>query len=145
VYEFVATTVWSTGDANCMTKSASRPRKRSATSSLPTELTVAIKAASDKKALDVALLDLRKAAAFTDFFLICTGATTRQVHAIADAVQEALSKEGTKPSVVEGENRADWVLIDYFDFVVHVFTPTTRDFYALERLWGDAQRMEIPA
>jgi hypothetical protein len=69
----------------------------------------------------------------------------RQVQAIADAVREALAKQGTKPSLVEGADRGEWILIDYFDFIVHVFTPATREFYGLERLWGDAERIEIPA
>lgn len=128
-----------------MTKSPSRPRKRSASAPPSTELALAVAAATDKKALDLIVLDLRKASAFTDYFLICTGANSRQVQAIADAVQEALGKRGVKPSIVEGEGKADWVLIDYFDFVVHVFTPSTRDFYGLERLWGDAERIEISA
>ncbi len=91
------------------------------------------------------MLDLRKASAFTDFFVICTGANVRQVQAIADAVQQALSQAGTKPALVEGYDRAEWVLIDYFDFIFHVFTPATREFYALERLWGDAERIEVSA
>ena len=70
---------------------------------------------------------------------------SRQVQALADGIEQALSKEGTKPSLVEGRSHAEWILIDYFDFIVHIFTPATRDFYALERLWGDAQRVEIPA
>jgi ribosome-associated protein len=125
-----------------MKKTTSRRRIRPTTPSLPAEVARAVSAAADKKAIDLVVLDLRKASAFTDFFVICTGATNRQVQAIADGVQEALAKAGTKPSLVEGLERADWVLIDYFDFVVHVFTPSTRDFYALERLWGDAERIE---
>ena len=128
-----------------MSKSTRRPRKRASSSSLSTELTVAITAALDKKAMDVVVLDLRNGSAFTDFFVICTGATGRQVQAIAQAVEDALSKKGTKPALVEGMNRAEWVLLDYFDFIVHVFTPATREFYGLERLWGDAERVEIPA
>jgi ribosome-associated protein len=112
---------------------------------LPAEVTVGLNAALDKKALDLVVLDLRKASAFTDFFIICTGATTRQVHAIADGIEEALASKGTKPALIEGTDRAEWVLLDYFDFVVHVFTPSTREFYGLERLWGDAERVEIPA
>jgi ribosome-associated protein len=108
-------------------------------------MTLAITAALEKKALSVVVLDLRKASAFTDYFVICTGASTRQVEAIADAVQGALSRIGTKPALVEGVGRSEWVLIDYFDFIVHVFTPATREFYALERLWGDAERIEVPA
>ena len=126
-----------------MTKTPSRSRKRAPRPS--TELALAAAAAHDKKAIDLVVLDLRKASAFTDYFVICTGATTRQVQAIADAVQESLARKGVKPSVVEGESRGDWILIDYFDFVVHIFTPATRGFYELERLWGDAERVEVSA
>jgi ribosome-associated protein len=123
-----------------------RPRKRSATSSpLSTELTHAITAALEKKAMDVVVLDLRKASAFTDFFVICTGGNARQIEAIADAVQVTLARQGTKPALVEGLKRSEWVLIDYFDFIVHIFSPTTREFYGLERLWGDAERVEVSA
>jgi ribosome-associated protein len=122
-----------------------RARKRPATPPLSSELTVAITAALDKKAIDVVVLDLRKASAFTDFFVICTGSNVRQVQAIADAVQSALGRIGTKPALVEGLGRAEWVLIDYFDFIVHIFTPGTREFYGLERLWGDAERVEVSA
>ena len=92
------------------------------------------------------MLDLRKASAFTDFFVdLHRRRTSRQVQAIADAIQEALGKTGTKPALVEGYGRGEWVLIDYFDFIVHVFTPATREFYGLERLWGDAERVEVSA
>jgi ribosome-associated protein len=128
-----------------MKKAVRRPRKASSTSIPSTELSVVVSAANDKKALDLTVLDLRKGLAFTDFFVICTGANSRQVHAIADGIQDALRKKGTKPALVEGVRRGEWILIDYFDFVVHVFTPATREFYGLERLWGDAERIEIPA
>ena len=122
-----------------------RPRKRPPTPTLSSELTLAITAALEKKAIDVVVLDLRKASAFTDFFVICTGGNVRQVQAIAEAVQAALAQTGTKPALVEGLGRAEWVLIDYFDFIVHIFTPTNREFYSLERLWGDAERVEVSA
>jgi len=128
-----------------MKKPERKPRKRPASPRLSTELTLGIAAALEKKAADVLVLDLRKASAFTDFFVICTGQNVRQVHAIADAVQEALGKRGVKPAIVEGKGRAEWVLIDYFDFIFHVFTPGSRDFYGLERLWGDAERIEVSA
>ena len=91
------------------------------------------------------VLDLRDGTAFTDFFLICSGQNARNVHAIVDAIEEALRTGETqrKPSHVEGYPASDWVLLDYFDFIVHVFTPETREFYALERLWGNAERIEI--
>jgi ribosome-associated protein len=122
-----------------------RPRKRAVTPSLSQELTLGIAAALEKKADDVVVLDLRKASAFTDFFVIATGNNVRQVHAIADAIQAALGKRGVKPALVEGVGRGEWVLIDYFDFIFHVFTPATREFYGLERLWGDAERVEVSA
>jgi ribosome-associated protein len=125
-----------------MTQPERRPRKPSSPR-LPAELKLAIAAAFDKKALDVVVLDLRKASAFTDFFVICTGTNVRQVQAIADGVEDALRHNGLKPALTEGYERGHWVLIDYFDFIVHVFVPATRDFYSLERLWGDAKRIEI--
>lgn len=122
-----------------------RPRKRSASTGLSKELTLGIAAALDKKATDIVVLDLRKGSAFTDFFVICTGANARQVQAIAEAVQTAIGRTGARPALVEGLARAEWVLMDYFDFIVHVFTPATREFYGLERLWGDAERVEVSA
>jgi ribosome-associated protein len=128
-----------------MKKTPKRPRKRPATARLSSDLTAGIAAALEKKALDMTVLDLRKASAFTDFFVICTGSNIRQVQAIADAVEQSLGRLGTKPALVEGYERAEWILIDYFDFIFHVFTPATREFYALERLWGDAERIEVSA
>ena len=112
---------------------------------IPDDVRAAVDAALDRKATRVTLMDLRGAGAFTDFFVICTGANTRQVQAIADAVQAALAKKGSKPALVEGADRAEWVLVDYFDFVFHIFTPATREFYGLERLWGDAEKVDVPS
>jgi ribosome-associated protein len=111
---------------------------------LPGAVARAIQAARDKKALDMVALDLRHLSSFTDFFVICSGQNVRQVQAIADAVEEALRKEQVRPAHVEGFARADWVLLDYFDFVVHVFSTERRAFYALERLWGSAERIALP-
>ena len=105
----------------------------------------ALKAADGKKAVDLVVLDLRKAAGFTDFFVMASGTNTRQVRAIADGVMEALAQDGVKPAHVEGYDRSEWILLDYFDFVVHVFAPETRAFYGLERLWGNADRIEVAA
>ena len=110
---------------------------------LPNQIAAAIEAAQGRKAANVIVLDLRKTAAFTDYFLICTGANARQVHAIADAVEEALKAKKIRPTHVEGYQRAEWILLDYFDFVVHVFSTHARQFYGLENLWGDATRIEI--
>ena len=120
-----------------------KAEKRRKTTRLPRQLELAIRAAEDKKAVDMVVLDLRKAAGFTDYFVICSGTNSRQVRAIADAAIEALSAEGAKPAHVEGYERSEWILLDYFDFIVHIFAPETRQFYGLERLWGNAERIEI--
>ena len=118
-------------------------RKRAAPK-LPAAVVAAVRAARDKKAEDVVVLDLRKAGGFTDFFVICTGANTRQIAAIADAVRETLKKEeDERPALSEGLDRSEWILLDYFNFVVHVFSRECRAFYGLERLWGNAERLEF--
>jgi ribosome-associated protein len=110
---------------------------------LTSEVARAVRAALDKKAMDVVVLDLRGTPAFTDFFVLCSGQNARQVKAIADSVEESLRGMRLRPSHIEGYERAEWVLMDFFSFIVHVFSPSTREFYALERLWGDAERIEI--
>ena len=100
-------------------------------------------AALDKKAADVVVLDLRSADAFTDYFVICSGQSPRQVKAIADSVEETLREARIRPAHIEGYERAEWVLLDYFDFIVHVFNRETRLFYALDRLWGSAPRLTL--
>jgi ribosome-associated protein len=115
--------------------------KRRAAPKLPKEVAGVVRAALDKKAEDVVVLDLRKAGGFTDYFVICTGANTRQIAAISDAVRETLKKEfDERPALLEGIDRSEWILLDYFDFVVHVFSRECRAFYGLERLWGNAER-----
>ncbi len=103
----------------------------------------AVKAALDKKAEDAVLLDLRRAAAFTDYFLLLSGTNPKQLVAIADAVLDALKAAGRRPDHVEGYPRQEWILLDYGTFVVHIFTPRSRGFYDLERLWGAATRVEL--
>lgn len=98
----------------------------------------AVSAAEDRKAVDLKVLHLQKISDFTDYFMICSGTSERQVQAIADAVQEKLREGRVRPLHVEGYNRGQWVLIDYGDLVVHVFQEEPRRHYALERLWGDA-------
>ena len=124
-------------------KSDAGPTKQKSTR-LPKALDVAIEAARDKKASGVVVLDLKKAGAFTDYFVICSASNPRQVQAIADAIEEALKQQKQRPSLVEGYARAEWILLDYFDFVVHVFSKHARDFYGLDRLWGSATRIEFP-
>lgn len=120
-----------------------RKRPTTAKKRLPGEVAKAVKAALDKKASDVVVLDLRNTPAFTDFFILCSGANNRQVKAIADAVEEALKAAKIRPAHVEGYDKAEWILMDYFSFIVHVFSPQMRLFYSLERLWGDAERIEV--
>jgi ribosome-associated protein len=98
----------------------------------------AVAAADDRKAAGLKVLHLQKVSDFTDYFLICSGTSERQVQAIADAVQERLRDSRVRPLHVEGYNRAQWVLLDYGDVVVHVFQEEPRRYYALERLWSDA-------
>jgi ribosome-associated protein len=124
---------------------AKAEKRRTKTARLPRQIEAAIEAAENKKAEDLIVLDLRKAAGFTDYFVICSGTNPRQIRAIADSVMEALAGEGAKPAHVEGYDRSEWILLDYFDFIVHVFGPETRHFYGLERLWGNAERIERPA
>jgi ribosome-associated protein len=113
---------------------------------LPKAVTLAVRAAEDKKAEHVVVLDLTKAGGFTDYFVICSGANSRQIVAIADSVRDTLKEElGERPTLAEGTDRSEWILLDYFDFVVHVFSRDCRAFYNLERLWGDAERHELSA
>ncbi|MCB1022108.1 MAG: ribosome silencing factor [Bryobacterales bacterium] len=105
---------------------------------------IAVEAARSKKAEDIVVLDIGKVSSFTEFFVICTGTNTRQTQAIADAVQEQMRAAGWRPMGVEGEQRGEWVLVDYGDLLIHVFTPDKRAFYDLERLWSKAPRVPIP-
>ena len=99
--------------------------------------------AADKLAVDVVVIDLHDVIGYTDFFVICSGNTERQTKAIHDAVYESLKADGVLPRRVEGAREARWVLMDYLDAVVHVFTPDAREFYRLEQLWGEAPSREV--
>jgi ribosome-associated protein len=112
---------------------------------LDPEVQLAIRCAADKKAFNTAVLDLRAIASFTEYFVITTGANQRQVQAIADEINEQLKKQlATRPVRIEGYNSAEWVLVDYGDFVIHIFNEDSRSFYDLERLWRDARRVTLP-
>jgi ribosome-associated protein len=126
-----------------MAKTESGRKATSGRKRLTGEVSKAVGAALDKKAANVVVLDLRKTPAFTDFFVLCSGQTQRQVRAIADAVEETMRAAKIRPAHIEGYDRAEWILMDYFSFIVHVFVPQTREFYSLERLWGDAERLEF--
>ena len=105
---------------------------------------VAAAAALDKQASDVAILDVHGHIVITDFFVLASGGSSRQVVTVVDAVEEALRRRGRKPLRREGETEGSWVLLDYGDLVVHVFAEDERGFYDLERLWGDAPRVPVP-
>ena len=111
---------------------------------LKTQVATAVHACQEKKATDISILRLdAQASGFTDYFVICSGANPRQIQAIADDVDERLSAQGLNPTHREGYNLAEWVLLDYVDFVVHIFSETARKFYDLERLWKTATRVEL--
>lgn len=117
-----------------------------ATRELTPEQMVALAAgfAADKKAIDVVALDLRGVAGYTDYFVVCSGGSDRQAKAIHDGIHEGMKKEhGILPRRVEGVGESRWILMDYLDFVVHVFTPDTRAYYRLETLWGDVPRVAL--
>jgi ribosome-associated protein len=103
----------------------------------------AARAALAKKATEVVILDLRKVTEFTDYFVLASAANQRQMVAVADAVMETLREQGLRPTHIEGYPKQEWILLDYSDFVIHLFTPRTRAFYDLERLWGGAGRVEV--
>ncbi len=106
---------------------------------------LALRCASDKKAFDMVAIDLREIASFTEFFIIASGANSRQVQAISDEITEQLKEQLNSRVVrVEGYQTGEWTLLDYGDFVVHIFEAKAREFYDLERLWRDAKRVEIP-
>lgn len=133
----------SSGKSTTTTALPKPPPKR-ARARVPVAITATVAAMRDKQADEVLVLDLRQADAFTDFFIVATGQNRRQTQAIADAVEVALRAKKQRPTHVEGYERGEWVLLDYFDFVVHVFTPTARAFYGLDRLWGNAKQVALP-
>jgi ribosome-associated protein len=110
---------------------------------LTSQLTMALAACQDKKAEDITILEMDKnSGAFTDYFVICTGTNPKQIQAISDEVELRLKRAGTYPNNIEGHRQAEWILIDYVDFVVHVFSASARSYYDLERLWRTAKKLE---
>jgi ribosome-associated protein len=106
------------------------------------QVALAVKAIEGKKGEDVVILEMdRNSGAFTDYFVVCSGTNPRQIQAIADEIQKNLSEAGQRPNSVEGYNQAEWVLLDYVDFVLHVFSERARKFYDLERLWKSARKL----
>jgi ribosome-associated protein len=109
---------------------------------LKQQVSAAIAACQEKKAEDISILELEKdSGAFTDYFVVCSGTNPRQIQAISDEVEDRLKKAGMRPAHVEGYKQAEWILIDYVDFVVHIFTEKARRYYDLERLWKSAKKL----
>jgi ribosome-associated protein len=106
-------------------------------------LRIALKAADDKKASDLVALDISSIASFANYFLLCSGDSSRQIQAIADELEEKLRAHGLRPTHIEGYRNAEWVLMDYIDLVVHVFSRKARAYYDLERLWRDGKRLDV--
>ena len=106
-------------------------------------LQIAVKAVDDKKAIDIVAMDISSVAGFADYFLICSGDSTRQIQAIADEIQEQLAARGYRPAHIEGYQNAEWILLDYLELVVHVFSKRARAYYDLERLWRDAGVLDV--
>lgn len=118
------------------------PKPKKATKrTLPAEIKAAVKVAQDKKAEDILVLDLRDAFAFTDFFIVMHGLSSRQNGAIAGAIEQELKRAGVRPLGIEGASHGEWVLMDYGFFVIHIFSRPARAYYSLEKLWGDVPRI----
>ncbi len=128
-----------------MTKAEPNETTEAPAAATPTWL-IAVRAIEEKKGADIRVLDLTGITSFADYFVICTGANQRQIQAISDEVNLRLKREaGELPISVEGYNQAEWILADYGDLLVHIFSPKSREYYGLERLWRSAKAVEIPA
>ena len=130
---------------NPQTNARSSQQPLVSSDNLDERIIAAVQAAAEKKAIDIVVLDLREIASFTDYFVITSGTNERQVQAISDEVYETLKKAGTTAARVEGYKTAEWILLDYGDFIVHVFEQKSRSFYDLERLWRESTRVALPA
>jgi ribosome-associated protein len=129
-----------------MTQAQANPTRDPSRQLSPEEMVAAIAdLAADRKALDIVQLDLRGMIGYADYFVICTGRTDRQTRAIHDAIHEGMKAHGILPRRVEGVTEARWILMDYLDVVVHLFTPDTREYYRLEQLWGEAPSLAVGA
>jgi len=111
--------------------------------SLPEAVKISIRAVQEKKAENIVVLELKEISSFTDYFVIVQGNSARQNKAVCDGVERALKEKKIRPISIEGRKSADWILMDYGSFIVHVFSEETRGYYALEKLWGDSPRLEI--
>jgi ribosome-associated protein len=111
--------------------------------SLPKEVVISVKASETKKAEDIVILGLSEISSFTDFFIILHGNSARQNMAIYEAIEQDLKQEQIRPLSVEGRENAEWILMDYGHFIVHIFSEKAREYYALEKLWGDGQKLSV--
>jgi len=109
---------------------------------LPVEVRLAVKTAQARKGEEILVLDLRDVSSFTDFFVIMHGNSSRQNVALYESIEEELKRTGSRPLSVEGKENAEWILMDYGSFLVHIFSRNSRDYYSLEKLWGDAPRLQ---
>ena len=105
-------------------------------------LKIALKAADGKKAHDIVALDISRIASFASYFIFCTGESSRQMQTVADEIQKRLKKSGIQSSHIEGYQNSEWILMDYFDLVIHIFSKEARAFYDLERLWRDGKKLD---
>jgi ribosome-associated protein len=112
---------------------------------LPQQIRAAVSAAQGKKAEDILILSLSAVTSFTDYFVIMHGHSSRQLNALSDGIERNLRKELIKPLSIEGQKNAEWILMDYGSFIIHIFTKEKRDYYSLERLWADVPRLDVPA
>lgn len=117
-----------------------KTRKKVTKKSLPNEVKISVEASLAKKGEDLVVLDLKKISSFTDFFIIMHGNSARQNLAIYENVEQELKKENIRPLSIEGRERAEWILMDFGSFIVHVFSQKAREYYSLEKLWGDAPK-----
>jgi len=122
-----------------------QPRKKSLAEDLPADVREVLEVLAEGKGDAIVVLDMRKVSGFTDFMVLCNGRSEPHVRALVDAVQEHRREHGSKPAHIEGRSEGKWILMDYFDLIVHVFTEQNRDFYQLERLWRDAPLLEWKA
>jgi ribosome-associated protein len=126
-----------------MTYTETKPESEAAPLAIFDKAKVAAAAAEDKKAIDLVVLKLVEITAFADYFLICSGNSSRQVQAIADEIEDRLKQQKVRPLNIEGYNNAEWILMDYGSVIVHVFSENARRFYDLERLWRDAEKVDV--
>ena len=111
---------------------------------LPQEIRDAVSASQDKKAEGIVILALAAITSFTDYFIVMHGRSGKQLNALSDGIERALRSRGRRPLSIEGKKNAEWILMDYGSFIIHIFTKEKRDYYTLERLWADVPRVEVP-